>query len=68
MGIRNWKLSWALLPVFMICGLTAAAGEGSPHTEPMQPETVTITLAVPSISGANVAAGLHSWNNPAVQI
>jgi hypothetical protein len=61
---RDCKLAWALLLILAICGQTARAVEPSPHVDPPTPVPTQITVTVPSISGANVAVGVYSWNSP----
>lgn len=56
-GIKNWKLSWALLLISLLCGHAAL------HVElryPIYRDASTVSAI--QVSGANVAAGMVSWS------
>jgi hypothetical protein len=60
MPFRNWKLMWALVLVFLICGHAA------PHIELLPAEYGPTTVAALQISGGqtpNTSPGFSSWSS-----
>jgi len=60
MSIRNWKLMWALVLVFLLCGHAA------PHVELLPAEHGPTTTFVLQVSGAqtpNTSPGFYSWSS-----
>ena len=60
MDWKNWKLIWAVVLIFLLCG------EAAPHVEPLLPEYGPTTISTLQVSGANmpnVSAGVYSWNS-----
>jgi hypothetical protein len=53
---KDWKLAVALALIIALCV------HGSPHVEPQVYRVTLSTTSGFQVSGANVSAGIYSWN------